>query len=75
MRAEARSVAERRYLAREWSTPSHVTGSFSGASWSPNGEWVVAKAAAALILVEVATNRVLPLPFGKRLADPAWRPR
>jgi hypothetical protein len=75
MRAGARTVAERRYLAREWSVPSHVTGGFNGAAWSPDGRWVLAKAAATLILVEAATNRVLPLAFANRLADPAWRPR
>ena len=75
MRAGARTLAERRYLAREWSVPSHVTGGFNGAGWSPDGRWIVAKAAATLLLVEVATNRVLPLAFGTRLADPAWRPR
>jgi hypothetical protein len=75
MRAGARTVAERRYLARDWSSVSHVTGGFAGASWSPDGNWVVARAAATLILVEVTTGRVLPLAFGTRLADPAWRPR
>lgn len=75
MRAGARTVAERRYLAREWAATSHVTGGFNGAAWSPDGRWILAKAAATLILVEAATNRVLPLAFGSRLGDPAWRPR
>jgi hypothetical protein len=34
----------------------------------------VTKASGGLILVEVATDRVLPLAFGNELTDPAWRP-
>ena len=75
MRAGARTVADRRYLARSWSVGSHVTGGFTAASWSPDARWIVAKAAAGMILVEVATNRVLPIAFANRLSDPVWRPR
>ncbi len=75
MGAGARSVAERRYLAGAWANSTHVTGGYRGASWSSDGRWIVAKASAGLILVEVATDQVLPLAFGGHLADPAWRPR
>ena len=74
MQAGAHTVNDRRYLARQWANPSHVTGGFEGASWSPDGRWIVAKASLGLILVEVATDRVLPLAFGTQLTDPAWRP-
>ena len=75
MRAGASTVADRRYLAGAWADVAHVTGGFRGASWSADDRWIVAKASARLILVEVATNRVLPLAFGDQLEDPAWRPR
>lgn len=74
MRSDASSASERRYLARDWASGAHVTGGFEGANWSPDGRWIVARAAAGLILIEVATNRVLPLPYGSGLSDPAWRP-
>jgi Tol biopolymer transport system component len=76
MRAGAQSIDDRRYLAQEWSTTSlNITGGFSGASWSPDGSWIVARAHAGMILVEVATDRVLPLTLGGLLSNPAWRPQ
>lgn len=66
--------SERRFLARDWASGAHVTGGFEGANWSPDGRWIIARAAAGLILIEVATNRVLPLAHGNGLSDPAWRP-
>jgi hypothetical protein len=75
MRAGAQSIADRRYLALGWSATSYVTGGFGGASWSPDGRWIVAKARAGMILVEAATDRVLPLALGGPLSDPAWRPQ
>jgi hypothetical protein len=74
MQAGKSSVSDRRYLARAWANITHVTGGFEGASWSPDGKWIVTKASGGLILVEVATDRVLPLAFGNELTDPAWRP-
>lgn len=76
MRAGAQSVGDRRYLASEWSTTSlNITGGFSGASWSPDAHWIVARSHAGMILVEVATDRVLPLALGGLLSNPAWRPQ
>ena len=74
MRAGSSSVADRRYLARAWAVGGRGTGGFQGASWSPDGKWIVARASGQLILIEVATDRVLPLAFGSDLSDPAWRP-
>jgi hypothetical protein len=67
MRAGTRTISDRRYLAS-------AVGGFSSASWSPDGKWIVATSINELILVEVATDRVIPLPFGAALAAPAWRP-
>jgi hypothetical protein len=75
MRAGANTVADRRYLAAALGSVAHVTGGYQGASWSADGRWIVAKASSGMILVEVATDRVLPLAFGAQLTDPAWRPR
>jgi hypothetical protein len=74
MPAGSSSVADRRYLAREWALSANATGRIHGASWSPDGKWIVAKAPGQLILIEVATDRVLPLAFGNELSDPVWRP-
>jgi hypothetical protein len=74
MQAGKNGVSDRRYLARPWANITHVTGGFAGASWSPDGKWIVARASGGFILVEVATDRVLPLAFGNKLSDPAWRP-
>lgn len=74
MPAGSNSVADRRYVAREWAAATRVTGQIHGASWSPDGKWLVARAPGQLILIEVATDRVLPLAFGSDLSEPAWRP-
>jgi hypothetical protein len=74
MRAGTRTIADRRYLASAWALAMGVTGGVSGAAWSPDGKWILAKSSRGLILVEVATDRVVPLPFGTSLADPVWRP-
>ncbi|HEX7981442.1 MAG TPA: hypothetical protein VF461_22720, partial [Gemmatimonadaceae bacterium] len=68
MTAGARTISDRRYLA---SAVAGATGGFTSAAWSPDGKWIVARSGSGLILVEVATDRVIPLPFGSQLANPA----
>ena len=44
------------------------------ADWSPDGEWVVVRAAPRLALVHVASGRTVPLPpWSATLLRPAWR--
>lgn len=73
MPADKNTLADRVYLAPATSTTG--SGGFEGASWSPDGKWILAKSETTMILVEVATRRVIPLPIGRSLSFPAWRPR
>jgi len=47
-----------------------------GIDWSPDDRWIVAREvyAGRLELIEVATGRVIPLPYSSSLYSPAWRP-
>jgi Tol biopolymer transport system component len=46
-----------------------------GLSWSPDGAWLIARAAGSLVLIRVADGLVLPLAYtGDRLLEPTWRP-
>src|SRR5206468_2291435 len=46
-----------------------------GLSWSPDGAWLIARAASSLVLIRVADGLVLPLAFTVAyLQEPAWRP-
>jgi hypothetical protein len=47
-----------------------------GIDWSPDDKWIVAREAFAshLELIEVATGRVIPLPYSTALSTPAWKP-
>jgi hypothetical protein len=47
-----------------------------GIDWSPDDKWIVAREVFAqrLELIEVATGRVIPLPYSSSLSTPAWKP-
>ncbi len=48
--------------------------SFSGrADWSPDGAWLIAKEGTRLVLVNVATDAILPLAWSGAFLEPAWR--
>jgi Tol biopolymer transport system component len=58
-------------------------GAHPSFSWSPDGEWLAISGnqpragfphAVGLFLVNAASGEVLPLPFGRTLVQPAWRP-
>ncbi|HET7234629.1 MAG TPA: hypothetical protein VFJ16_31745 [Longimicrobium sp.] len=51
------------------------TGYDFGIDWSPDDQWVAVHDAASGLLhvIEVASGRVIPIPFTQGLADPAWR--
>jgi Tol biopolymer transport system component len=68
------TISDRVYVAPEYASGTSGTGGFAGASWSPDGKWIIARASVGLILIEVATRRVIPIPIGKSLVNPAWRP-
>lgn len=80
--AGSTSPNERRYLASEFAQQGHATGGFDGASWSPDGRWIVAATSATLIVIDVATGEVMPLPFAAAMplpfaggfSRPSWRP-
>lgn len=45
-----------------------------GLDWSSDGQWIIARNWEQLVLIEVATGMVLPLPWSQGLTQPAWRP-
>lgn len=47
-----------------------------GLGWSADDKWIVARnfRANRLVLVEVATGKVLPLPYSADMAYPTWKP-
>jgi Tol biopolymer transport system component len=54
------------------STPEHFSS--AGLDWSPDGRWLIARAEAALELIEVSTGLTLPLAFATNLDWPVWKP-
>ena len=73
MPAASTAIESRRYYLPL--AGGQTYGGFSGATWSPDGRWILTRAPARLVLIEVATGLVLPLAFGENLYFPAWRPR
>jgi hypothetical protein len=52
-----------------------TTSDFSESlNWSPDGKWIISVRNAELVLIEVPTGLVLPLPWSQGLRQPAWRP-
>lgn len=52
-----------------------TTSDFSESlDWSPDGKWIIASRNAELVLIEVSTGLVLPLPWSRELRQPVWRP-
>jgi hypothetical protein len=74
MATSGRQASDRRYISQDVSAQGFGTTGGPVASWSPDGKWTVTRSSTTLILIEVATNRVLPLGFASRLVGPAWRP-
>jgi hypothetical protein len=43
-------------------------------AWSPDGQWILARGAPSLELINVATGQILPLSWSANLYEPTWRP-
>jgi Tol biopolymer transport system component len=43
-------------------------------TWSPDGQWILARGPVSLELIHVASGLILPLGFTRSMAEPAWRP-
>jgi hypothetical protein len=55
-------------------TPGHKYGRHTGYSWSPDGQWLVARGSSGLELVRVSTGEIIPLPYSGAMSQPAFRP-
>jgi hypothetical protein len=44
-----------------------------GLSWSPDGEWIIARSHPSLIVVNAETGLEIPIPFTTDLSEPSWR--
>jgi hypothetical protein len=42
--------------------------------WSPDGEWLIARTADRLEVINVATRQRIALPWARLYVQPAWRP-
>jgi Tol biopolymer transport system component len=45
-----------------------------GLGWSPDGQWIVARGTASLVLLRVEDGTILPLAYAVNLVEPSWRP-
>jgi hypothetical protein len=43
-------------------------------AWSPDGQWILARGAPSLELINVTTGQILPLLWSFNLYEPTWRP-
>jgi len=56
-------------------TISQAGDAFAGAfDWSPDGQWIIARGATSLVLINVQSGLTLPLGFTSNFAQPTWRP-
>ena len=55
--------------------PKDPTAYEEGLSWSPDGRFILARAAGGLHLIDVRQGTATPLTFGGALWEPSWRPR
>jgi hypothetical protein len=44
-----------------------------GLSWSPDGDWIIARTHPSLIVVNAETGLEIPIPFTTDLSEPSWR--
>jgi Tol biopolymer transport system component len=64
-----RTGSQRRFL-----TPGDHRYPDGQLTWSPDGQWILARGPVALELIHVASGLILPLGFTRSVAEPAWRP-